>query len=334
MKAIYYKKFGERDVLVFGEMPDPTPVDKEVLIQVERSSVNYVDIRERQGTYNKPETHGAGVKLPHIPGLQAVGRVIELGPNADATLIDKRVVAYTPRGGGYAEKVLADSTLCIEIPESATADIFAALPNQGLTAYLLLTASTEVRPGESVLVQGASGGVGSLATQIARILGAGNILGTASTESKLKFIRKLGADTAINYTQADWPQTILEKTNGKGVDILLESIGGDIFDKNFECLAPFGRYIIFGSTRGPGQPFSPRRLMQKSQSLTGFYLPVFEGKPELLRKGMNFLTQETLKGKLSPSIARVLPLRDAAEGHRLLEDREVQGTIILDTTVI
>lgn len=332
MKAIFYEQFGERNVLQFGDMPEPKPLDSELLLQVERSSINYVDIRERQGTYNKPETHGAGIKLPHIPGLQAVGRVIEGGPNADANLVGKRVVAYTPQGGAYAEKVVADSNLCIEIPESADADLFAALPNQGLTAYLLLTASTKVEPGESVLVQGASGGVGSLAIQIARILGAGAVLGTASTDSKLQFIRKLGADDAINYTRDDWPQTILKKTNGKGVDILLESIGGDIFDRNFECLAPFGRYVVFGSTRGPGEPFSPRRLMGKSQSLTGFYLPVFGARPELLHEGMIFLVQKTLEGKLTPSVARVLPFGEAAEGHRLLEDREVQGTVILNAS--
>jgi len=326
MKAIFYEQFGERDVLQFGDMPDPKPMDKELLIEVERSSVNYVDIRQRQGTYNRPETHGEGIKLPYVPGLQVVGRVIQ----GDAALIGKRMVAYTPKGGGYAEKVVTDGNLCVEIPESADANLFAALPNQGLTAYLLLTASTTVVPGESVLVQGASGGVGSLAVQIARILGAGTVLGTASTEGKLQFIRELGATEAIDYTRDDWPQRVLEQTDGRGVDILLESIGGDVFDRNFECLAPFGRYVIFGSTRGPGQPFSPRRLMQKSQSLTGFYLPVFEEKPELLRAGMEFLTQKTLEGRLTPSIARVLPLRDADEGHRLLEDREVQGTVILD----
>jgi NADPH:quinone reductase len=334
MKAIFYKKFGERDVLEFGEMPEPVPQENQLLIQVERSSVNYVDIRERQGTYNRPETHGGEIKLPHIPGLQAVGRVTAAGSPADQNWVGKKVLAYTPKGGGYAQVVTADTNLCIEIPESQEADLFAALPNQGLTAYLLLTASTKLVQGESVLVQGASGGVGSLAIQIAKILGAGTVLGTASTGKKQDFIRSLGADDAIDYTVDNWAQVVLEKTHGKGVDILLESIGGDIFEKNFDCLAPFGRYIIFGSTRGPGEPFAPRRLMQKSQSLTGFYLPVYLAKPDLLHQGMEFLVKATAEKKLTPSIAQVLPLNIAAEGHRLLEDREVQGTIILDTTAI
>jgi NADPH2:quinone reductase len=332
MKAIFYQKFGERDVLEFGEMPEPVPQEKQLLIQVERSSVNYVDIRERQGTYNRPETHGGEIKLPHIPGLQAVGKVTAAGSASDKAWVGKKVLAYTPKGGGYARFVTAEINYCIEIPESQEADLFAALPNQGLTAYLLLTASTKMAPGESVLVQGASGGVGSLAIQIAKILGAGTVLGTASTSEKRDFIRTLGADDAIDYTVDNWPETVLEKTGGQGVDIVLESIGGEIFEKNFDCLAPFGRYIIFGSTRGPGQPFAPRRLMQKSQSLTGFYLPVFLAKPDLIHQGMEFLVKATEDKKLKPSVAQVLPLSNTVEGHRLLEDREVQGTILLDTT--
>jgi NADPH:quinone reductase len=313
-------------------MPEPSPKKNELLIEAERSSVNYVDVRERQGTYNRPETHVGGIELPHISGLQVVGRVVAAGPDEDRSWIGKKVVAYTPKGGSYAQKVAVETNFCVEIPEDANADLFAPLPNQGLTAYLLLTASTQIRPGESVLVQGASGGVGSLAVQIAKILGAGVVLGTASTGAKLEFIRELGAEDAIDYTREDWPKLVLEKTEGVGVDVLLESIGGDIFERNFECLAPFGRYILYGSTRGPGQPFAPRRLMQKSQTMTGFYLPVFLARPKLIREGMEFLVKATVEGKLRPSIARVLPLSETAEGHRLLEDREIQGTIILDTT--
>jgi NADPH2:quinone reductase len=331
MKAIVFEEFGTRDVLRFRDMPEPTPQSKELLIEVERSSVNFVDIRERQGTYNRPETHVGGIELPHISGLQAVGKVVEAGSREDEGWVGKKVVAYTPKGGSYAGKVVAGTDLCVEIPQSADADLFAALPNQGLTAYLLLTASTQIQPGESVLVQGASGGVGSLAVQIAKILGAGKVLGTASTSEKLDFIRSLGADDAIDYTREDWTKQVLENTGGRGVDVLLESIGGDIFEQNFDCLAPFGRYIIFGSTRGPGQPFAPRRLMQKSQTMTGLYLPVFLARPDLIHAGMQFLVKATLEQRLRPSIARVLPLSQTAEAHRLLEDREVQGTILLDT---
>ena len=309
MKAIYFESFGGRDVLKYGDMPEPQPRAGELLIAVERSSINYVDIRERQGTYNRPETHVGGIELPHISGLQAVGKVVAAGASVDTLWVGKKVLAYTPQGGGYAQFVVADTDLCIEISDT-DADLYAALPTQGLTAYLTLTASTQVRPGESILVQGASGGVGSLAVQIAKILGAGLVFGTASTQEKLSFILGLGADEAIDYTRDDWTQTVLQKTEGRGVDIVLESIGGDIFEKNFECLATFGRYVLYGSTRGPGEPIAPRRLMQKCQSLTGFYVPVFLQRRELLHAGLQFLVNATAEGKLRPSIVRTLTQRD------------------------
>src|ERR1700728_3500670 len=114
MKAIFFEQFGKRDVLKFGDMPEPKPQQKQLLIEVERSNVNFVDIRERQGTYNRPEMHVGGIELPHISGLQAVGRVVEAGSEIDKAWIGKKVVAYTPRGGGYAEKVVAESDLCVE----------------------------------------------------------------------------------------------------------------------------------------------------------------------------------------------------------------------------
>src|SRR5277367_3863244 len=130
MKAIYFEAFGGREVLKVGEVPAPRPRETELLIEVRRSSVNYVDIRERQGTYNRPETHVGGIELPHISGLQAVGKVVDAGSRADEAWVGKKVVAYTPKGGGYAEKVVAETHLCVEIPGSANADLFAALPNQ------------------------------------------------------------------------------------------------------------------------------------------------------------------------------------------------------------
>jgi NADPH2:quinone reductase len=331
MKAIYFEAFGGREVLQVGEVPAPRPRKTELLIEVRRSSVNYVDIRERQGTYNRPETHVGGIDLPRISGLQAVGFVVDSGSAGDRSWIGRKVLAYTPHGGAYAQFVTAEIDLCIEIPDT-NEDLYAALPTQGLTAYLTLTSSSRLQSGESVLVQGASGGVGSLAVQIAKILGAGPVFGTASTQEKLSFIRSLGADAAIDYTREDWPQLVLQNTGGRGVDVLLESVGGDIFEKNFECLATFGRYVVFGSTRGPGQPIAPRRLMQKCQTLTGFYVPVFLSRPDLLHAGLEFLVDATRTGKLRPSIARTLPLREAAEGQRLLEAREATGIITLDAT--
>jgi NADPH:quinone reductase len=184
--------------------------------------------------------------------------------------------------------------------------------------------------GESVLIHGGSGGVGSLAVQLAKLLGAGFVIATANTVEKRAFACSVGADLAIDYSTPDWPAQVLERTGGQGVDVILESVGGDVFEQNFECLAPFGRHVVYGSTRGPGKPFEPWRLMQKAQSLTGFYLPVFFSNRSRVQEAMKFLIDQAAHGKLRTQVATVLPLCQAAEAHRQLEERRVVGAIVLD----
>jgi NADPH:quinone reductase len=254
MKAIQFARFGGAEVLDYVELPRPSPQTDDVLIEVTAAGVNFPDIRERMGVYQRAETHVGGVVLPRVSGLQAVGRVVEVGAKSDHRLIGKKVVALLPGGGGYAQLVIAPSNLIVVLPESADDVTMAALPDQGVTAYLTLTASTKVQPGESVLVHGAAGGVGSLAVQIAKALGAGLVIATAGSDERRAYTLSIGADVAVDYAKPDWPNAVLEATDGRGVDIILESIGGDIFEQNFECLATFGRCIIFGSTRGPGAP--------------------------------------------------------------------------------
>jgi NADPH:quinone reductase len=330
MKAIQFSQFGDRDVLEYVEVPKPAPQNDELLIEVTASGVNFVDIRERQGIYARAETHvGKDKGLPRISGLQAVGHVTEVGPLGDRSLIGKKVVALLP-SGGYAQFVAVLPNAMVCLPSSADDTMMAAIPTQGLTAWLMLNASTQLRPGESVLVHGAGGGVGSLAVQIAKSMGAGFVVASAGSEEKRALARSLGADKTVDYDLPGWPKVVLEATGGRGVDIVLESIGGEIFEQNFECLATFGRYIIFGSTRGPGKPFEPRRLMSKCQSMTGIYLPVFNAKPELVRQGMQYLVDQAVHGKLRAQVSAILPLSQTAEAHRLLEERQVVGAVVLD----
>ena len=330
MKAVQFGHFGERDVLEYIDVATPEPKNDDLLIEVTAAGVNFVDIRERMGIYGRAETHVGHIELPHISGLQAVGTVVEVGPSGDRSRVGAKVMSYLPAGGGYAQFAVAPAKLSVQLPTSIDETAMAALPTQGLTSYLMLTACTQLRPGESVLVQGASGGVGSIAVQIAKILGAGLVLGTAGSEEKRQFVRSIGADFAVDYNRPDWPMDVLGKTGGRGVDILLESIGGEIFEQNFECLATFGRYIIFGSTRGPGKPFEPRRLMKKSQSMTGIYLPVYLAKPDLLQEALQFFVEQVANGKLRPQVSQTLPLSQAAEAHRLLEEQKIVGTIVLN----
>ena len=330
MKAIQYSRFGDRDVLEYLDLPEPVAQGDEVLIDVAASGVNYVDIRERQGVYQRPETHvGSDKVLPRISGLQVTGRVRSVGPQGDKSLIGKKVVAVV-NGGGYSQVSVAPAYATVPIPEDTDDVKLAALPTQWLTAWLMLNASTQLKAGESVLVHGAAGGVGSVAVQLAKAMGADPVIGSASTEDKRAFIRELGADAAIDYSVHGWPNQVLELTKGQGADVILESIGGEVFEQNFSCLAKFGRHIIFGSTRGPGQPLPPRQLMAKSQAMIGIYLPVYFARPELIRRGLEEMAERFANGSIQAHVACVLPLSQVAEAHRLLEERAISGAIVLD----
>ena len=329
MKAIQFSQFGGPEVLEYVEVPKPIPQADEVLIDVVAAGVNFVDVQERAGVYQRPETMLDGVALPRIPGIQVVGTVSQVGESADPSLLGRRVMALC-NGGGYAQYAVTLPVFAVPLPAFANETEMAALPDQGVAAWLMLKASTELRPGESVLVHGAAGGVGSLAIQIAKALGAGLVVATAGTQEKRAFAKSLGADIAIDYEDGNWPQAVLECTDGRGVDIILESIGGDVFERNFECLAPQGRVILFGSTRGSDQPFPPRRLMAKAQTLTGFFARTFMGRPALVREALQFLVDHALDGSVRPQVAKTLPLSQAAESHRLLEGRKVKGVIVLD----
>lgn len=328
MKAIQLNAFGEADVLDFSDVAVPVPRDDEVLIKVVAAGVSLVDVRQRLGTYNQAATRVGGISFPHVPGSQAVGTIVALGSTAHRALQGRKVVAHV-RKGAYAEYLIAPESDCVVVPDDADEAVLAAIPMQGLTAYCLLTESTALKKGESVLVHAAGGGVGSIAVQIAKIMGAGPVIATAATPEKREYALAIGADFAIDYEAPDWTSQVLQATSGRGVDVLLESIGGDVFERNFECLADFGRCVIFGSARGPGKPVEPRRLMTRCQSLAGFYLPVLYADVERTSRGLQFLVDHVVAGNINVRIAEEIPLAEASRAHRMLEAREVIGAVVL-----
>ena len=330
MKAIQYERFGGPDVLEYLDLPNPTPGSGQLLIETAAIGVNFPDIRERLGVYNKAETRVGGVQLPQVGGLAVAGTVVAAGPQTSVE-VGRKVVALMKKGA-YAQLAVAEEPLSAVIDDDADQVTLAGFAAQAACAHLLLQASTTLRAGESLLVHGAAGGVGSLAVQIAKALGAKPVIGTASTAERRDFVTSLGADAAISYEEPGWTEQVRELTAGRGVDVLIESIGGDVFEQNFDALATFGRYLLLGSTRGPGEPFAPRRLMTKSQALIGFYLPVFYDRPELIGNALRFLADGLKTGQITPSVDEVLPLSQAAEAHRRLESREVRGVIVLDPT--
>jgi NADPH:quinone reductase len=330
MKAIQYERFGGPEVLEYLDLPNPTPGSGQLLIETVAIGVNFPDIRERLGVYNNAETRVGGVQLPQVGGLAVAGTVVAAGPQTSVEVC-RKVVALMKKGA-YAQLAVAEEPLSAVIAEDADQVTLAGFAAQAACAHLLLQASTTLRAGDSLLVHGAAGGVGSLAVQIAKALGAKPVIGTASTAERRKFVESLGADAAISYEEPEWTAQVRELTAGRGVDVLIESIGGDVFEQNFDALATFGRYLLLGSTRGPGEPFAPRRLMTKSQALIGFYLPVFYDRPELIGNALRFLADGLKTGQITPSVDEVLPLSRAAEAHRWLESREVRGVIVLDPT--
>jgi NADPH2:quinone reductase len=329
VKAIQYARFGGPEVLEYVDLPQPVPGDGEVLIETSAIGVNFPDIRERLGVYNQAETRVGGVRLPQVGGLAVTGTVTAVGPDVDEKLIG-RAVAAAMRKGAYAQYALARQELTVVLDEDVDRTVLAGIASQGTSAYLMLRASTTLRRGESLLVHGAAGGVGGLAVQIGKALGAHPVIGTASSPQRRQHVLGLGADAAIGYDEPGWTDQVLALTEGRGVDVLIESIGGAVFEQNFDALATFGRYVLLGSSRGPGQPFAPRRLMTRAQALIGFYLPVFYDRPELVSEALDFLAGGLRDGRLTPAVDRVLPLSEAAEAHRLLEERAVQGVIVLD----
>jgi NADPH2:quinone reductase len=328
MQAIQFESFGPASVLAMKDLPRPEPLRDEVLIQVTAAGVSFVDVRQRQGMYNRAETRVGGVELPAVPGMQAVGRVVRLGPQAEPTLLGCKVVTFVDKGA-YAEYLIAPAELCVVVPNDTDDTTLSVMPMQGLTAYFTMTASTVLHAGETILIHAAGSGVGSLAVQMAKIFGAGKIIATAASEEKREYARSIGADVAVDYTAADWTRQVLQATGGTGVDVLLESIGGAVFEQNFECLATFGRYIVYGSTQGLGKPLEARRLMTKCQSLTGLYAPVLMARPEMIRVGLKFMVEHVVKGNLQARVAARLPLHEAARAHQMLEDRQVVGAIVL-----
>jgi NADPH2:quinone reductase len=329
MKAIQYRTFGGPEVLEYVGLPDPEPRAGEVLIETTAIGVNFPDIRERLGVYNRAETQVGGVTLPQVGGLQVVGRVLNAGTEAHAHLVGRKVMALMSKGA-YAQRAVARADMLVELEDDTDDVVMASVACQGVTAFLALQVCTVLRPGESVLVHGAAGGVGNLAVQIAKVLGAATVIGTASSDSRRAFVLSRGADHAIAYDSPHWPESVLSLTDGKGVDVILETIGGDVFEENFACLGMLGRCVVIGSTRGPGEPVAPRRLMAKAQTLTGVYLPSFFQRPDLIQRGLRFLKDGIGQGLIRPWVAATFPLSRAADAHAMLERREVQGVIVLD----
>jgi NADPH2:quinone reductase len=321
MKAIRIYETGGPEVMRLEEIERPQPRKGEVLIKVAAAGVNYADLAQRQGTYL------TRTRTPTILGSEVAGTVEALGPEVSAPAVGTRVVAFA--NGGYAEYTTARADWVFAIPPTLAFTQAAALPVQGITAYQLLQESARLQSGESVLIHAAAGGVGTFAVQLAKLLGAGTVLGTASSEEKLAYVRQLGADVVINYRSSDWVEQVKSATGGLGADIILEMVGGEIAAQNLRCLAPFGRMVVYGAASGQVTQFSGIQLMYRNQALIGYWLSAWLSRPERVALALQELTRYVDSGALKVLVGQIFSLEQAAQAHQAIAERRTTGKVIL-----
>lgn len=315
MKAIRVHELGGAEKLTVEEIEKPIPGADEVLIKTAAAGINYADTMMRAGNYlTKPD-------LPFTLGYEAAGTIESLGENVTNLKVGQRVLATTS-SGGYAEYATAKAALTMPIPDELGYGEATALLVQGLTALGLLN---ETKAGQTILIHAAAGGVGTLLVQLAKHKGL-KVIGTASSEQKLQLVADLGADVAINYSEADWTDEVLKATDGKGVDWLIEMVGGDIVGKNLKVLAKHGTMWIYGSASGEDFKVSVLSLMAKNHTIRGYWLM-----NESVSNRIAF-TKELLghlgAGRLKIQVTE-FPLEQAKEAHEAIENRKTTGKVVL-----
>lgn len=325
MKSVRFHRTGGPQELICEELPVPSPAAGEVLIRVEVAGINYADTIRRRG-----EPYPMPTPLPFNPGGEVVGAVVECGLGVDAGWIEKRVLVALVSGGGYAQYAVAPATMLIPLPNELAAEHALALHIQGLTAALALKDAGGLMPGQSVFIEAATGGVGSMAVQLARLFGARQVIAGVGSGNKRSLALESGADAAVDYSQENWPQHVLELTGGRGVDLLLDMTCGTLLRQGIGALATFGRAVIYGSADPLHHVPDLLSLVARGQSLVGFYLALyFQHRPDVPIAMLKELAAHVMAGRLRPRIGAVLPLVEAAQAHRLLESRKSSGKIVL-----
>lgn len=320
MKAVRYHEKGKPGVLQVDDIDIPEPDTGELLIRVEFAGVNYGDVLQRGGGYYPIQP-----PLPAIPGNEVLGVVEAVGDAADPTLIGRRVLGMA-RTGGYAEYTVGPATNFELAPDDV--DPRAALAGMwlGVTATLILTARGQLEKGESVWVPAAAGGLGYLAVQLARAYGAGAVFGGASSENKRQLVLDAGADDAFDYTHRGWSEHVKHVNGGSGVDLALETVGGDVLYETLEVVRDGGRIVNYGNASDTDSPINPRVLLRKNLTFSGF----MGGYPYPQRQtARDEVVRLMRSGELRPLIGGVFGLADAAQAHHALEDRTSAGKLII-----
>lgn len=321
MRAIRVHVCGGPDALRYDEVPVPVPQAGEALVEIAAAGVNFIDVQHRTGRYKPPA-------LPFTLGSEAAGVVTAVGAGVTEVAVGDRV-AYAMVLGAYADYAVVPARRLVQVPAAVDLQTAAAVMLQGLTAHYLTHSTYAIRPGDSALVHAAAGGAGQLITQVARLRGA-TVYGTAGGAAKAELARAAGAAAAVDYRTQDFEAEIKKLTNGRGVDVVYDSVGKDTFDKSLNCLRPRGYLALFGFSSGPVAPFDPAVLGAKgSLFLTRPGLNQYIATREELTGRANDLFAWLAAGKLKVTIDRVLPLAEAAQAHEALEGRQTAGKVLL-----
>ena len=326
MKAISITEPGGPGVLREIRLPVPKPGPSEVLIHTAAAGVNRPDVLQRLGRYPVPP--GASP----LPGLEVAGEVVETGSEVTRWKIGDAVMALT-HGGGYAEYCLADGRHCLPVPSGMTMVEAAAIPETFFTVWYNVFTRCRLQEGETLLVHGGSSGIGTTAIQLAKAYGC-VVLTTAGSDEKCRFCEELGADRAFNYVSEDWQAGVMEATDGRGVDVVLDMVAGPYTQKNLECLARDGRCCIIAFLKGPKSELDLRVVLAKRLTITGSTLrPQTVAEKARIAADIESDVLPLLEtGRVRPIIHQTFPLDAAPAAHELMESSRHMGKIVLTTS--
>ena len=319
MKAVRLNEFGDVDKLLIEDVPEPQLRPHHVMIKVDSAGVNYADVLRRSGNYPGPG-------LPSSMGLEAAGTVTAVGSEVSGISVGQKVMAMGP--GSQAEYVRINGNLVFPYPDSLDPVEAGGIPVVFLTSYHILKSRGHMQQGDVVLVQAGASGVGTVLIQLAKSWGA-KVIATASTQNKLDLCKSLGADVTINYTETDFEEAVKEESNGEGVQLVAECVGGEVLEKSVRCLASYGTLVSYGNASQTTANLLSSDITSNNRTVIGFSMGRSPVGSLDHKAAMEELFPMIDEGKAKLIIDRVLPLAEVGKAHQHLASRGAHGKVIL-----
>ncbi len=336
MRAVVLRRQGPPEVLSVSDVPSPEPGDGQVAVRVEAVGLNYAEVLSRRGQY------GWAPPLPYVLGMEAAGRIEALGPSVTTRSVGERVVVGS-QFGAYGERIVVPQARAFPAPEDYSVEELAAFPVNYMTAWVALTEMARLRPSDRVIVTAAAGGVGTAAVQLASRFGC-EVLGLAGSDEKLSRVRELGASATVNYREPGFAQCLEDVVGDRGVDVVLETVGGEVYRRFFASLAPFGRIVVVGYASMNLKKWNPltwwrtwrdapragvQELAVASAGILASHLGYLLDDEARLLRVHGDLVDFMLKHGIRPVVGATFPFDDVAEAHRFMESRRSVGKIVL-----